>query len=122
MTDWAKWSYPIVVNETIYIAVEDELRKYDLDGTLLKTGDLGTTVLGAGYTGWIAYGDGMIFVPSGGGVRAYNADDLSPLWSSSTGIDASQASAPLLYHNGYIYSGLTTGTGNPRQADFTAWM
>lgn len=118
MMGWGKWTYPIVVDKHIYIAVDQELRKYDMDGNLVKTGEIGTTVLGGGYTGWLAYGDGMIFVPIGSAVYAFNANDLSPLWRGDTGIHASQSSAPVLYHNGYIYSGITTGGGNPPTGGF----
>ncbi|MHC6181209.1 PQQ-binding-like beta-propeller repeat protein [Clostridium sp. JNZ X4-2] len=118
MMDWGKWTYPIVVNGDIYIAVDKELRKYDMQGNLLVSEDIGSTVLGGGYTGWLAYGDGMIFVPIGSTVKAFNADDLSPLWLGSTGVSAPQSSSPIIYHNGYIYSGITTGGGNPPTGGF----
>lgn len=107
-----KWSYPIVVNKNIYIAADTTLYKYDLNGNLLAQGELTSTVLGAGYTGWLAYGDGMIFVPLGGGsVEAFNADDLTPLWRSNSMSSAyGQSSSPLIYNNGYLYTGATNGS------------
>ena len=108
---WGKWSYPIVVNKNIYIAVDDKLQKYDLDGKLLAETQLDSTVLGAGYTGWLSYGEGMIFVPLGAGsIQAFNANDLTPLWISSKMSTYSQTSCPLLYNDGYLYTGVTNGS------------
>ena len=110
-TGWGKWTYPIVVNKNIYIAVDKELYKYDLNGKLLGQGELSSTVLGSGFTGWLAYGDGMIFVPLGAGsVEAFNADDLTPLWKSEPMGPYSQTSSPLLYKDGYLYTGVTNGS------------
>ena len=110
-TGWGKWSYPIVVNKYIYIAADTTLFKYDLNGNLINQTTLDGTVLGGGYTGWLAYGDGMIFVPLGNGaIQAFNANDLSPLWkSNSMGIYA-QTSCPLLYKDEYLYTGVTNGS------------
>ena len=111
LTGWGKWSYPIIVNNNIYIAVDKSLYKYDLGGKLLGTTMLDSTVLGTGYTGWLAYGEGMIFVPLGGGsVQAFNAADLTSLWKSSILGEYGQTSCPMLYKDGYLYTGVTNGS------------
>lgn len=108
---WGKWSYPIIVNNNIYIAGDSNLFKFDMDGNLLTQVKMSGGVLGGGYTGWLAYGDGMIFVPSGNNIMAFNADDLSQLWTSKTDIPTIQGSCPVVYKDGYVYSGTTEGTG-----------
>ncbi|MBV1684132.1 hypothetical protein KR505_12050 [Eubacterium callanderi] len=113
MSGWGKWSYPIIVDDKIYVAGDKKIMKFDLDGNKLAENDaMSSGVLGGGYTGWLAYGDGMIFVPSGDKLLAFNADDLSQLWIAETGIAAYQSSCPILYKDGYVYSGITVGTDN----------
>ncbi|MCI1944763.1 Ig-like domain-containing protein [Clostridium luticellarii] len=107
MSGWGKWSYPIVVNDNIYAAADQKLMKFDMDGNLLAVGSMTSGVLGGGYTGWLAYGEGKIFVPTGSGIMAFNADDLTQLWVGSSGVGGSQGSCPILYHDGYVYSGST---------------
>ena len=111
VSKWGKWSYPMIVNNNIYLAVNSTLYKYDMDGKILAQASMGSTVLGPGYTGWLAYGDGMIFVPSGSDILAFNADDLTKLWVGSSGVTSGmQSSCPIIYKDGYIYSGTTYGT------------
>lgn len=108
---WGKWSYPIIVNNNIYVAGDNNLFKFDMEGNQLAQTKMTGGVLGGGYTGWLAYGDGMIFVPGGNNIMAFNADDLSQLWTSKTEIPTIQGSCPILYKDGYVYSGTTEGTG-----------
>ena len=111
MSGWGKWSYPIVVNDNIYVAADSKIRKFDMDGNLLIEAPMSGGVLGGGYTGWLAYGEGKIFVPSGSNIMAFNAEDLTQVWSSSSGVSGSQGSCPILYHDGYVYSGTTNANG-----------
>lgn len=110
MVGWGKWSYPIVVNNNIYAAGDDNLFKFDMDGNLIAKTKMSNGVLGGGYTGWLAYGDGMIFVPTGNGVMAFNADDLGQLWTGNSGVSTVQGSCPVVYKDGYVYTGTTAGT------------
>ncbi len=112
---WGKWSYPLVVDNHIYMAVACNgrytIQKYNMDGNKAAEAATNGGVLGAGYTGWLAYGEGMIFVPSGQNIFALNADDLTPLWRGNSGITSGyQSSCPVIYKDGYIYSGTTMGS------------
>jgi len=112
MAGWGKWTYPIVVNNNIYVAADLKIMKFDMDGHKLAEGTMSSSALGSGFTGWLSYGDGKIFVPSGRGVMAFNADDLTQLWTGTTqGINGVQGSSQILYHDGYVYTGTTDGGG-----------
>lgn len=114
--NWGKWSYPIIVNDNIYVAGtirggDSYLTKLDINGNIIGKRKISTVPSGGGYTAYLGYGDGMIFVPTASGIAAYNADDLSELWKSTTSGYGSQGSSPIVYHDGYVYSGSTNGDG-----------
>lgn len=55
----------------------------------------------------VTYGDGMIFVPLGGGIQCFNASTLESLWcyKGRTG----SCNSPIRYENGRIYVGFQMG-------------
>ncbi len=108
---WGKWAYPLYAQQHLYIAANSTLVKLDLDGNKAAEVTLPADVLGGGYTGWLAYDNGMIFVPSGAELFAYDADTLTLLWKGATGLTAgTQSSCPIICHNGYLFSGTTNGS------------
>ena len=56
----------------------------------------------------IAYGDGMVFAPiSNGRIQAFDAATLESLWVSEQ--LGGQSLSPIVYHDGYIYTGYWQG-------------
>ena len=81
-----------------------------------KNGEVAASAAVAGSntytTNPLAYGEGMIFVLlNDGKVQALNAKSLESLWISEE--LGGQNISPLIYHNGYVY----TGTWNSETAD-----
>lgn len=106
---WEGLSSPVIVNENIYAAVGDKLLKLDKQGNLLKTGAMQGSI---GYFSYLAYGEGMIFASLGDGrIQAMDADTLQPLWITARQQGALQAISPLLYNDGYLYTGLCSSSG-----------
>ncbi len=107
---WGKWAYPLYAQQHLYVAANSTLVKLDLNGNKVAEVTLPADVLGGGYTGWLAYDNGMVFVPSGAELFAYDADTLTLLWKGVSGLTAgTQSSCPIICHNGYLFSGTTDG-------------
>ena len=97
---------PIIAGDYIYIASDNELIKMDLNGQIVGRGTLAGTV---GYYAYSAFGDHKVFVPlSDGRVQALDAETLESLWISEK-IDGHQMVSPIVYDNGYIYTGTFVG-------------
>jgi outer membrane protein assembly factor BamB len=88
-TSTAQWNSagtPIIVGDYIYIAVGNKLYKINKSTSEMVSAKLGSAAEGAadaqiGYTSFIAYGDGKIYVPlSGGDVQAFDANTLKSVW------------------------------------------
>lgn len=115
----------IVVDGYIYVASEADNRvvKLNTNGEEVTSAKLDGTI---GYNGYIAYGDGKIFVSlaetkyddswniigASSKIQAFYADTLTPAWVSvELGLpDTNEVlQSPIVYHDGYIYF----GTANP---------
>lgn len=94
---------PLIVNDHIYIAADNEIKIIDKKGLIQKTGILADKI---GFNCNMAYGNGMLFVPiNNGRIQALNAQTLESLWISEDLGENYQAGCPVLYKDGYIYSG-----------------
>lgn len=118
-----KWEYPftgysgqpIVVGDYMYNTTGKKIIKISLhDGSLVAEHDMIGSI---GFFSMIAYGDGKIFVTLGGGVnQAFDAVTLKPLWQSKVEVGGQQL-CPIVYHDGYIYTGTWNG-GSPATGVF----
>ena len=118
-----KWEYPfagysgqpIVVGDYMYNTTGKKIIKISLhDGSLVAEHDMIGSI---GFFSMIAYGDGKIFVTLGGGVnQAFDAVTLKPLWQSKVEVGGQQL-CPIVYHDGYLYTGTWNG-GSPATGVF----
>ena len=118
-----KWEYPftgysgqpIVVGDYMYNTTGKKILKISLhDGSLVAEHDMIGTI---GFFSMIAYGDGKIFVTLGSGVnQAFDAVTLKPLWQSKVEVGGQQL-CPIVYHDGYLYTGTWNG-GSPATGVF----
>ncbi|MDE7148970.1 MAG: hypothetical protein K2O01_00950, partial [Bacteroidales bacterium] len=118
-----KWKYPftgysgqpIVVGDYMYNTTGRKIIKISLhDGSLVAEHDM---IASIGFFSMIAYGDGKIFVTLGNGVnQAFDAVTLKPLWQSKVEVGGQQL-CPIVYHDGYIYTGTWNG-GSPATGVF----
>ncbi len=109
---WSAMAGSVIANNCIYTAESTNVLKIDkTTGEIIAKATLDSAI---GYTYFIAYGDGKIFVQlDKGQVEALNADDLSKLWTSELPGDEtnSQGLTPIYYNKGRVYAG-TVVTGN----------
>lgn len=101
---------PIIVNGDMYLHSGDSVYRMDL-----KTGRIKATGKVAGKadfaTNPMTYGEGKLFVLIGNGkVQALRADTLESLWISER--VGGQTISPLIYSNGYLYTGTWSGESN----------
>jgi uncharacterized repeat protein (TIGR02543 family) len=86
--EWSSVGAPVIVGNSIFIAVSNRLYRLGKDGAISGYADLGSPPSPAtiGYSSFIAYGDGKIFVPlEGGDIQAFDAATLSSLWIAGYG-------------------------------------
>jgi hypothetical protein len=105
---------PLIINDALYIAVSNKVFKIDkATGKTLQESD--TLVANVGFAmNPIAYGNGMFFVPVGQGrVQALRADTLESLWISENLGSLAQTVSPLVYHDGYLYTGVWNKENEP---------
>ena len=101
---------PLILNGDLYIAVSNQVLKIDRD-----TGEkLAESPAMGGNVGFamnpIAYGGGRIYVPlSAGQIQALRADTLELLWVSEKMTGVSQTNSPVVYHDGFVYTGIWGG-------------
>lgn len=87
------------------------------DGSVQKQTQL---IENIGFFPFITYGDGKLFVSvDDGRIEAFDANTLAPLWVSQTlydvigdDADGQQSLAPIIYNNGYVYTGSTYGNAS----------
>lgn len=110
-----KWSYkssinpvyvtpPMLMGDYLIVAYGTSLEKINAsDGKLVASG---TMQMNSVYTQQPpAYGDGRIyFAQNGGRMEAFDAETLKSLWKY-TNKSGGQDSAPILYKDGYVYTG-----------------
>lgn len=99
-------STPVIVDNKVYTQSGGKLYMLDKEtGEILKSSDC---FMNAGFNLIpVTYGDGMIFVPLGGGIQCFNASTLESLWcyKGRTG----SCNSPIRYENGRIYVGFQMG-------------
>lgn len=104
-----KYQESIIVDDHIYtIRDKTYLTILDNKGNLIAETKLYSKI---GFFSRLAYGDGKIYVPLNNCIQAFDAKTLRPLWLSQTG---NQFISTITYHDGYIYSGMTTGGGGDK--------
>ena len=105
--------YPIVVNEKVYVARNEEIQMLDkATGEVVKSTKLKKQT---GWYSYISYGEGKIFVPlADGSVQCFDAQTLKSLFVTSVpGLGLGyQGLSSVCYADGKIYVGYTNG-GNP---------
>ena len=99
---------PILVDGCLYTYAKSTLYKVDaVSGEILATGAMDHKSSFAINTP--TYAEGMIFVGlSDGAVQAFDAVTLRPLWIYRDPLKG-QPNCPIVYHDGYIYTGFWNG-------------
>ena len=106
---------PVTVGDYIYLTAKTSDNKWVLqkrsitDGTIVKQENLKSS---CGFFSFLSYGEGKIFVPiDKGAIQAFDANTLESLWVTKEITQFyAQSNAPTIYHNGYVYTGLTDGS------------
>ncbi|MBQ3335255.1 MAG: PQQ-binding-like beta-propeller repeat protein [Eubacteriaceae bacterium] len=100
---------PLVIGNYIYVPTQNK-KLYCLDkstGAIVAQTNLNSNI---GFFSFATYGDGMIFVPESNGViEAFDAMTLERVWISEN--ISGQSICQVTYHDGYVYSGVWSGTG-----------
>ncbi|MEG2909490.1 MAG: hypothetical protein RR945_09735, partial [Erysipelotrichaceae bacterium] len=116
--DWqTKAGNPIIIGDYIYIPVGNKLNKINKNyqPTLENIQSIELDGL-IGQFSQIAYGDGKLFVPlSTGKIQAFDIQTMKSVWISEQSIlknsDGTNREldiiSPIIYYDGYIYSGST---------------
>ena len=106
---------PILVGDYLYVYAMSEIYKVDtVSGQVAAKGKMDHSSSFAINTP--TYADGMIFVGlSDGTVQAFDADTLDSLWIYHNPRKG-QPNCPLVYHDGYLYTGFWLGETS--KADF----
>ena len=99
---------PIIVDDALYTYAGEYLYKVDrVSGKVLASGRMDHSSSFA--INNPTYGDGMIFVGlADGTVQAFSAETLEPLWIYRDPLKG-QPNCPIVYHDGYIYTGFWLG-------------
>ena len=105
-------SCPILITQDgyDYLIVYSGAKIYKVDAITGQTVVAGTMQDASAYAiNSPTYGDGMIFVGlSDGRVQAFDADTLESLWVYADPLEG-QPNCPIVYHNGYVYTGFWNG-------------
>ncbi|MBN2897320.1 MAG: hypothetical protein JXO44_00990, partial [Clostridia bacterium] len=96
-------STPLIVDDKVYVVCGKTLSVFDKDGNELNTMTLeGSTGY---YANFLASGKGLIYAHIGNGkIQAVDAKTLESKWISTIG-DGYNTLSPILYEDGYIYTG-----------------
>lgn len=103
---------PIIVDGYLYTYARNEIFKVDtVSGKVVATGKMDHSSSFA--INSPTYADGMIFVGlADGTVQAFNAATLQSLWIYHDALKG-QPNCPIVYHDGYIYTGFWLGETTP---------
>ncbi len=103
---------PIIVNGYLYTYARNEIFKVDtVSGKVVAKGKMDHSSSFA--INSPTYADGMIFVGlADGTVQAFNAATLKSLWIYHDALKG-QPNCPIVYHDGYIYTGFWLGETTP---------
>ena len=105
-------SCPILITQDgyDYLIVYSGAKIYKVDAITGQTVATGTMQDASAYAiNSPTYGDGMIFVGlSDGRVQAFDANTLESLWVYADPLEG-QPNCPIVYHNGYVYTGFWKG-------------
>lgn len=110
-------SPPILVDGYLYFYAGNRLIQMDkASGKVLRTAQMvGRSSFSINPP---SYGDGMIFVAlSGGVIQAFNAATMESLWvfhdTFGTEFGSNQPNSPVIYRNGYVYTGFWNNDEKP---------
>ena len=110
-------SPPILVDGYLYFYAGNRLIQMDkASGKVLRTAQMvGRSSFSINPP---SYGDGMIFVAlSGGVIQAFNAATMESLWvfhdTFGTEFGSNQPNSPIIYRNGYLYTGFWNNDEKP---------
>lgn len=110
-------SPPILVDGYLYFYAGNRLIQMDkASGKVLRTAQMvGRSSFSINPP---TYGDGMIFVAlSGGVIQAFNAATMESLWvfhdTFGTEFGSNQPNSPVIYRNGYVYTGFWNNEEQP---------
>lgn len=105
-------SCPILITQDgyDYLIVYSGAKIYKVDAITGQTVATGTMQDASAYAiNSPTYGDGIIFVGlSDGRVQAFDANTLESLWVYADPLEG-QPNCPIVYHNGYVYTGFWKG-------------
>ena len=105
-------SCPILITQDgyDYLIVYSGAKIYKVDAITGQTVAAGTMQDASAYAiNSPTFGDGMIFVGlSDGRVQAFDANTLESLWVYADPLEG-QPNCPIVYHNGYVYTGFWKG-------------
>lgn len=94
---------PILVDGYLYTYASKSIIKVDtMTGEVVASGNMANASAFA--INSPTYAEGMIFVAQSGHVQAFNAKTLESLWVYTDAIGG-QPNCPIVYHDGYIYTG-----------------
>lgn len=107
---------PIIVGNYLYtITNQKYLVAYDQNGTEIKRASLSSETGMSFFCARLAYGDGKIFVTLSDRIQAFDIDTFESLWLTPEN-PGKQMISTITYHNGYVYSGVTSGGGGGQGA------
>ncbi|MBN2899902.1 MAG: hypothetical protein JXO44_14125, partial [Clostridia bacterium] len=108
--DWSAISTPLIVEDKVYVVCGKTLSVFDKDGNTLNSMTLeGST---SWYASFLASGGGLIYAHIGNGkIQAVDAKTLESKWISTIG-DGYNTLSPIVYKEGYIYTGSGPNASN----------
>jgi len=103
-------STPLIVEDKLYVVCGKTLSVFDKDGTKLDSMTLeGSTSY---YANFLASGGGLIYAHIGKGrIQAVDAKTLESKWISTLG-DGYDTLSPIVYEDGYVYTGSGPNASN----------
>lgn len=117
---WAKkigsgWNYsdPIIVGPYIYVTDSSNIKKLNREtGEEILSTPLAANI---GFFSRLAYGEGKLFIPVGEGrIQCFDANTLESLWITAETPKEMylQAISPVVYYDGYVYMGASSGSAD----------
>lgn len=103
--DWSAFSGIAIANDAVYTVTGSTVYKLDKNsGEIIEKADLDSSI---GYTYFISYGEGKVFVQLGKGEIEALDSNLNKLWTSTVpmGDSDGQGLSPVYCNNGKVYSG-----------------
>lgn len=108
---WSAFGGIAIANDAVYTVAESTVFKLDKNsGEIISKASLDSAI---GYTYFISYGGGKVFVQLGNGEIEALDGSLNKLWTSTVpmGDSAGQGLTPAYYNNGRVYAGTVNTSG-----------